>query len=157
MGDFTYAHFIKNGDIFRDQERKQKRITWSERQIAEMKKLRAMSDARVPPTDDRGHILPPLAFRRLQAQGRIKHMPNYIDNRYKIEKNGGVGQQGNRRFSDTASLASRNTSLRHKGLLWKFSYKENNPAYTKTMEAQRRKRREVNSQTPCIEKMHHQF
>ena len=47
----------------------------------EMKKLRAMSDARVPPTDERGYILPPLEYRRLQAQGRIKHMPNYFDNR----------------------------------------------------------------------------
>jgi len=32
-------------------------------------------------------------------------------------------------LSDTVSLASRNTSLRHKGLLWKFSYKLNHPEY----------------------------
>jgi len=139
MGGFTYAKFIKNGDIFCNQERKRKKITWSEKEIAEMKKLRAMSDARVPPTDERGFILPPLEYRRLQAQGRIKHMPNYFDNRYKIESNREGRNQYNRRFSDTASLASRNTSLRHKGLLWKFSYKENNPAYSKTMETQRQK------------------
>ena len=33
MGDFTYARFIKNGDIYRDPLMKKKKITWSEAEI----------------------------------------------------------------------------------------------------------------------------
>lgn len=46
-----------------------------------MKKLNVLSKARVPPTDEKGHIIPPLAFRRLKAQGRIRHIPMTTDGR----------------------------------------------------------------------------
>nr|CAB3266913.1 uncharacterized protein ENSP00000372125 homolog [Phallusia mammillata] len=139
MGNFTYARFIKYGDIFRDPLRKQKKITWSEKELEEMRRMKMMSDARVPPTDDKGRILPPLAFRRLKAQGRIRHQPMSLDNRY---ENPPQRMDASRdQHSDTASLASRNTSLRHKGLLWKFSYKMNNPEYDRVVEAQKEKER----------------
>ncbi|XP_002125954.2 uncharacterized protein LOC100182340 isoform X1 [Ciona intestinalis] len=144
MGDSTYANFIKYGDIFRDPLKKAKKITWTEQELTEMKRLDVLSDARVPPTDDRGRILPPLSFRRLQAQGRIRHLPMSLDNRYQIPPSRGVSGRHHLphdKHSDTASLASRNTSLRHKGLLWKFSYKMNNPEYDRVLETQREKER----------------
>ncbi|CAK8694688.1 testis-expressed protein 52-like isoform X2 [Clavelina lepadiformis] len=144
MGGFTYARFIQYGDIFRNHLLKEKKITWTEKELAEMKRLNAFSEARVPPTDDKGRILPPLSYRRLKAQGRIKHLPMSLQNshRYQINQKD-ASENGGRsdKHSDTASLASRNTSLRHKGLLWKFSYKLNNPEYDNAKETQMEKER----------------
>ena len=33
MGDFTYARFIKYGDVYRDPIMKKKRITWTENEL----------------------------------------------------------------------------------------------------------------------------
>ena len=49
--------------------------------LQEMKRLNVLSHARAPPTDNKGRIIPPLAFRRLKAQGRIRHLPMTLDNR----------------------------------------------------------------------------
>lgn len=34
MGEFTYADYIQNGNVFRDPLRKQKKITWTQQQLA---------------------------------------------------------------------------------------------------------------------------
>lgn len=79
MGEYTYARFIKYGDIMKNEDSKLKKIDTTERELKQMKRLHVLTEARIPPTDNKGRIIPPLALRRLRAQGRIKHRPMTTD------------------------------------------------------------------------------
>ncbi|XP_039267548.2 testis-expressed protein 52-like isoform X2 [Styela clava] len=135
MGNFSYGRFIQYGDIMKSKEAKAKKIETTERELNEMKRLKVMTTARVPPIDNRGRIIAPMTLRRLQSQGRIKHRPLTTD---PVPEDRRTGLLFDPQVSGPASVVSRtSTVIRQKGLLWKFSYKMNNPAYDKILNEQR--------------------
>ncbi|XP_043823555.1 testis-expressed protein 52 [Dromiciops gliroides] len=64
LGKNTLLHFIDTRPIFTDSIRKDKVVTQAKKEIMEAGILKSRSEARVPPLDTQGNILPPKNFKR---------------------------------------------------------------------------------------------
>ncbi|KAM8981552.1 testis-expressed protein 52 isoform X1 [Sarcophilus harrisii] len=64
LGKNTLLRFIDTHPIFTDPERKNRVVTQTKKEITEAGILKSRSEARVPPLDGQGNILPPPNFKR---------------------------------------------------------------------------------------------
>ncbi|XP_077025801.1 testis-expressed protein 52 isoform X2 [Tamandua tetradactyla] len=88
MGKNSFLTFIYCTPIFLDENRKDQVIHRTVKELKEVEKLKLRSEARAPPLDARGNILPPRNFKKYQhisAGGRfephgLQLMPNPLPN-----------------------------------------------------------------------------
>ncbi|KAM5262571.1 testis-expressed protein 52 [Ctenodactylus gundi] len=64
MGQNTFLAFIRSMPIFRDRRRKNQMILRTLAEMREVERLKLRSEARAPPLDAQGKILPPANFRK---------------------------------------------------------------------------------------------
>ncbi|XP_045686394.1 testis-expressed protein 52 [Phyllostomus hastatus] len=90
MGQNSLLTFISCNPIFLDMKRKNQVILRTVKELREVEKLKLRSEARAPPLDTNGNILPPKDFKKYQhisAGGRIEPLslhllPNPLPNNF---------------------------------------------------------------------------
>ncbi|XP_074213525.1 testis-expressed protein 52 isoform X1 [Camelus bactrianus] len=64
MGQNSFVTFIGSTPIFLDPNRKTQVMLWTVKELREVEKLKLRSEARAPPLDANGNILPPKTFQK---------------------------------------------------------------------------------------------
>lgn len=139
VGEHSYSRFLTETPLIRDDKLRTMAIDRTSKDIMEFKRLRLKSEARQPPLDKDGRIMPPVNFKRY-AQ-RFEPLPDVSEERP-------VSAVGETRVDIFGNVVPR---LRKPPHLWKLTYRLNNPEYEKLQqELQQRKTISCNYPPPLV-------
>ncbi|XP_074660139.1 testis-expressed protein 52-like isoform X2 [Tubulanus polymorphus] len=126
----TYDKYIRESDVFKDDKRRALAIIRSKTDISEFRRLRAKSEARYPPIDKDGNILPPPDFER--------YVTRFIPpNDFSTGVDPATEITADMRPDMFGRYIRRHNRDPH---LYKMSYRLNNPQYARLQEEIERRR-----------------
>ncbi|KAK3803452.1 hypothetical protein RRG08_027555 [Elysia crispata] len=120
----TFEKYVRETKLFQDEKGKSLAIRRSKTEVSEFKKLRCKTEARNPPLNERGDILPPDNYK--------KYAHRFVPVPSPPPSPPPKGQK--------TDLFGQRYTPRSKPVLWKLSYKLNHPEYRKLREEVARRR-----------------
>ncbi|XP_078666530.1 testis-expressed protein 52-like [Branchiostoma floridae x Branchiostoma belcheri] len=147
MGRNTFAKYVaESRAMVRDPGQRRDVVLKLQQQLDEFQRLRIESEARRPPVDELGRILPPEAFKQYPRHADPTSTSNPTTQsiydstlRTYTRQHPGtrVGDSPGTRVGDPRSETSAGTGLCRAPLVTKLAYSQNNPQYNKVMEEQK--------------------
>ncbi|XP_060072482.1 testis-expressed protein 52-like [Ylistrum balloti] len=132
VGDHTFDKFIRESSLFNNDKMKALAMERTKNDVVEFKRLRVKSDARNPPLDESGQIVPPENFRKYEHRFVPPPLPPPTP------------PPANQK---TDSLGQRYVP-KSEPHLWKLSYKLSNPQYEHVRQEIRKRQQMMKEETP---------
>lgn len=141
LGDNTYSKFLRDTKLYDDPKRRTQIVLKTKAEEKEMRKLRAISEARSPPLDALGNIVPPASFKHLprwresipDAESTTSRSTRAAESDQSGEQQGFEGMLPAVPPGLTTDMFGQQVQKRSSRRVWKLSLKGNSPVYDRVL------------------------
>ena len=139
LGEYTYSKFLRDTKLYEDPKRRSQMVLKTKAEEKEMRRLRAMTEARSPPLDALGNIVPPASFKHLprwrepipDGESSTSRSSQPLDQ--SSEQQGFEGMLPAVPPGLTTDMFGQQVQKRSSRRVWKLSLKGNSPAYDRVL------------------------